>query len=108
MKCSDARARLSAYLDSELDAGSTFEVSRHIRSCPECAARFEEERRVDEAIGARLRGETLPDEAWTTIRLAVGASTRRPSSPMSSPPTRPSGPTPSSTPRRAPSSLSNP
>lgn len=77
MKCSDARARLSAYLDSELDAGSTFEVSRHIRSCPECAARFEEERRVDEAIGARLRGETLPDEAWTTIRLAVGASTRR-------------------------------
>jgi anti-sigma factor RsiW len=34
--CHDARARLSEYLDGELDERSAARVARHVRWCPSC------------------------------------------------------------------------
>ena len=55
MKCREARCYLSPYIDSELDATRTFEISRHLEGCPPCARIFGEEAELELAISERLR-----------------------------------------------------
>lgn len=55
MKCRQARIYLSPYLDSELDPTTTYEVSRHLESCTDCAQIFAGEEALERAIGERLR-----------------------------------------------------
>jgi len=62
MNCREARRRVSPYLDSELGRSETFELAEHLRACPECARRFEAERRAEALMRARLAGETMPAE----------------------------------------------
>jgi anti-sigma factor RsiW len=47
--CRDARAQMSEYLDSELDAGDASGVERHVRWCPSC-------RRMLANLSRTLRG----------------------------------------------------
>ena len=54
MKCQQARIYLSPYLDSELDPTTTYEVSRHLESCPDCARLFAAEEDLERAIGEFL------------------------------------------------------
>lgn len=55
MKCQQARIFLSPYLDSEFDPTTTYEVSRHLQSCTDCAQIFAAEEALERAIGERLR-----------------------------------------------------
>ena len=71
MNCKEPRKWMSPYLDSELGATKTFEVSEHLRTCPECTARFEAERRADQTMRARFSNETMPEELWSKIAGSV-------------------------------------
>ena len=52
MNCRRARSMLMAYLDSELDAGTTITVGEHLAVCPGCRERFEQEERLEAALAA--------------------------------------------------------
>ena len=67
MKCTETRKWMSPYLDSELGKTKTFEVSEHLARCPDCARRFESERRVDELMRSRMESGPMPDEVWSRI-----------------------------------------
>ncbi|HRX85428.1 MAG TPA: zf-HC2 domain-containing protein [Phycisphaerae bacterium] len=76
MNCQQCRKWWSPYLDSELDASTTFEVSEHLRTCPACRERFEREARVENLLRERLRRGKMPDEAWSRICSEVRAEPR--------------------------------
>jgi anti-sigma factor RsiW len=65
MNCQQTRRWISPYLDSELEATKTFEVSEHLDGCPACRRRFEQERRVDQWLARRLREAPALD--WERI-----------------------------------------
>ncbi len=79
MNCKEARSWMSPYLDSELGQTKTFEVSEHLRRCPECAVRFGAEREVDNAMRSRLGHTAMPAERWSGFRreLTVPSWVRR-------------------------------
>lgn len=75
MTCSECRRWWSPYLDSELDASKTFEVSEHLRLCEACRLRFEQEARVEGLIKERMSvGDNMPDELWDQICDSVRAA----------------------------------
>lgn len=55
MNCTQIRIYLSPYLDSELDPTTTFEISRHLEGCEQCARLFEAEACLERAIRDQLR-----------------------------------------------------
>ncbi len=57
----------SPYLDSELGDTQTFEVSQHLLTCPECAARFNFERHADARLRLALAEGAMPDALWWQI-----------------------------------------
>ncbi|MBE7506918.1 MAG: zf-HC2 domain-containing protein [Planctomycetia bacterium] len=67
MNCQQARSRLSPYLDSELDAGTTFAISEHLRGCDGCRGRFEAEREVERLVATRLQSVHVPNALWDEI-----------------------------------------
>jgi hypothetical protein len=71
MNCKEARKWLSPYLDSELGSTKTFEVSEHLRHCPECTTRFNAERRADDMFQTSLRPPAMPAELWSTVSRDV-------------------------------------
>ena len=75
MNCREARKWLSPYLDSELEQTKTFEVSEHLRVCPDCADRFEAERRAEDMMRSALEGETMPRGLWLEIAREVSTPT---------------------------------
>lgn len=71
MNCREAAQYMSPYLDSELGATKTYELSEHLRGCSACRERFEAERRVDASMRERLQRETMPPATWQRIRTDV-------------------------------------
>ncbi len=71
MTCDQCRRWWSPYLDSELDASKTFEVSEHLRVCESCRARFESEKDMDGWMRDRLRDVRMPVEMWPSIEARV-------------------------------------
>ncbi len=71
MNCRETRRWMSPYLDSELGKTKTFEVGEHLGGCPECAKRFEAERRADELMRTRLEDGGMPDGVWSRISSDV-------------------------------------
>jgi hypothetical protein len=67
MSCEQCRQRWSPYLDSELDAGTTFEVSEHLRTCAACRDRFEREAFIDDWLRTKLRRTTIPADLWASV-----------------------------------------
>ena len=68
MDCKQVRRLISPYLDSELSRSETFEVCEHLRQCPDCAARFEQERVAEELIRERLLRTRMPEPLWDRIQ----------------------------------------
>ena len=61
MECRDVVDRLSPFLDDELDPVASQEVSRHLDSCPDCAADLERQRQLSESLRRDLEYHRAPD-----------------------------------------------
>ena len=77
MNCREVRRWMSPYLDSELGATKTFEVSEHLRECSPCRSRFESERQVDEWVARSLSGPGMPEEDVQAIEQIIRSSSGR-------------------------------
>ncbi|MCB9899386.1 MAG: zf-HC2 domain-containing protein [Planctomycetes bacterium] len=78
LRCEQARAMLMAYLDSELDANATLSVTEHLKGCAGCRERFEREGRLEQALVATLREETMPADVRARVLDALpGHAPRR-------------------------------
>jgi hypothetical protein len=80
MSCEQCRQWWSPYLDSELDAGNTFEVSEHLRNCAACRDRFEREAFIDDWLRAKLRSTTMPEDLWSSLCHNVRSEAETPQS----------------------------
>ena len=84
LTCTQARALLMAWLDSELDAMATVSVGEHLAGCSACAERFERESRLEQALGGELRADRMPDDVWARIQESLrqeGAEVAAPTRP---------------------------
>ena len=70
MKCQEVRRYLSPYLDSALEATTTYDISRHLERCAACARVFRDEEQLDRAVFARLRDPDGDDPALFERALA--------------------------------------
>ncbi len=81
MTCDQCRRWWSPYLDSELDASKTFEVSEHLRVCECCRSRFEGEKDLDQWMRDTLRSGggadgaggdvAMPSPLWTKLQADI-------------------------------------
>ena len=80
MRCAEVEARLTAYLDGELDATTSGALRGHLRGCAACAAAAEEHARLVGAL-ARLEAAEPPAAMWDGVLAklaeAEGADARR-------------------------------
>ncbi|HXM36163.1 MAG TPA: zf-HC2 domain-containing protein, partial [Pyrinomonadaceae bacterium] len=68
-KCEETRARMTLYLDEELEAGECSIIKEHLNRCEACRALFQSERRFLESIReARPLHVASPE-----LRTRVGA-----------------------------------
>jgi len=75
MKCQEIHKLIGPYLDSELDAKTSFDIEQHLQTCDDCALLVEAERRRGERIISVLRhGEKTP-ELWRQLETLVAAPT---------------------------------
>ncbi len=78
MRCDEVRRYLGPYLDSELDAKTSFEMARHLEACEDCRARLEAEDRLEKAIVGELRRPEPGDDAlWERARARAERPRRR-------------------------------
>lgn len=67
MNCLEARKRLQLYLDSELEAETSFEIEKHLETCSECAAMFKSEQGFHQRVSGFLsKGERAPS-LWEAV-----------------------------------------
>jgi anti-sigma factor RsiW len=71
MKCAEVRKFVRLYLDSELDTKHSFEVERHLESCPECAGLFEAEKEFDDRLVKFLRHGPATRSLWRNIESQI-------------------------------------
>jgi anti-sigma factor RsiW len=74
MKCDKVQALHGAYLDSELDAKATFEIERHLATCPACARLLAEEEKLEARMVAGLNRGTRTATLWEQIERSVVAA----------------------------------
>lgn len=78
MRCDEVRRYLGPYLDSELDAKTSFEMARHLEACEECRARLDAEDHLERAIAGELRRPEPGDDAlWERARARAERQRRR-------------------------------
>jgi anti-sigma factor RsiW len=73
MRCHEVRKFWGPYLDSELDARTSFEIEQHLEACPDCARVFDAEKELDERIFATLRAGEKTNKLWAGIETEVAA-----------------------------------
>src|SRR6266446_10836824 len=71
MKCAEVRKFVRLYLDSELDTEHSFEVERHLESCPECAGLFEAEKKFDDRLSRFLGRGAATRALWRNIESRI-------------------------------------
>jgi mycothiol system anti-sigma-R factor len=81
MDCAEALDRLSPFVDDELDPFSSREVSRHLESCPSCAAALAKQRELGESLRRDLEYHRAPDLLRERVMRTLRASERRESAP---------------------------
>ncbi|MBE7503133.1 MAG: zf-HC2 domain-containing protein [Verrucomicrobiales bacterium] len=69
--CRDVETLLGPYLDSELDAKTSLEVSLHLKACPACAARVAEEAAWQQKLKVALNEGPLAPGLWPPIEARV-------------------------------------
>ncbi|HHT9118074.1 MAG TPA: anti-sigma factor family protein [Candidatus Hypogeohydataceae bacterium YC38] len=72
MNCNEVRQFINLFLDSELDARSTLEVSEHLSACESCSRRFTQERKIEGALTSIFSQEAPSTEdeeerVWKSI-----------------------------------------
>lgn len=77
MDCGEVRDRLSPYLDDELDPVVSGEVSRHVESCPDCAAELERHRKLSEGVQGELVYHRAPDLLRARVMRDLRAAAKR-------------------------------
>jgi len=77
MVCRDAMDRFSPFLDDELDPVASREVSRHLESCPSCAAALDRHRQLSESLRRDLEYHRAPDLLRARVVRDVRAAARR-------------------------------
>ena len=77
MSCAEARMRLEAYFDGELDALAAAEMERHMGECSECRSAIEQ---LDK-LRRSLRRDLGFDQATPELRARVTAALDRETSP---------------------------
>ncbi len=78
MKCDEVQPLQGAYLDSELDARTTLEIEQHLKSCPECARRFDEEASLEVRLRVGLNRGQRTVTLWEDIERSVVTAAHRP------------------------------
>lgn len=78
--CEKVRRYLNSYIDNELLVETNHEVLRHLESCPNCAAEFEEHSRLKARLKVAVAGQSVPEELSTKIRDQVRHNAIRPAS----------------------------
>ena len=71
VNCHEARALLMAYLDSELDAVTIVSLREHLDSCTACGQRFEQEERLERALGALLVEGEMPADVQGRLNQSL-------------------------------------
>jgi anti-sigma factor RsiW len=71
MTCDEAEILLHALIDGELDAGHAREVEAHIATCPSCAAKLADYRRMNQQVAAADLRYTAPASLRQRIDAAL-------------------------------------
>jgi len=85
MRCDEVQPLQGLYLDSELDARTTLEIEQHLKSCPECARRFDEEAKLEVRLRAGLNRGQKTATLWEHIERSVAAAAPATDRPQPSP-----------------------
>jgi hypothetical protein len=72
MRCRDALARSTAYVDGELDERHSRAVRGHLRGCPRCADAFAAEAAMRDGLG-ELEPIEPPATLWRDIEARMGS-----------------------------------
>ena len=70
INCPDAQEDVSLWMDGELDPSQAETVGKHIKSCAECAAFYQDLRSIREGV-ERLELFDPPEHIWTSLRLQL-------------------------------------
>ncbi len=89
MECREVLDRLSSFLDDELDAWASREVSRHVESCPSCSAALARQKRLSEILQRDLEYHRAPDLLRANVMRGVRAAARGDGRPSSRPAAHP-------------------
>lgn len=74
MDCREARSRLHAYLDKELDLPSVVEVDRHVASCAACRPLFQQLGALQSGVRAHAQYHAAPEGLAERIRAGIGVA----------------------------------
>jgi anti-sigma factor RsiW len=85
MRCDEVQSLHSPYLDSELDARTTLEIEQHLKSCPDCARRFDQGQELEASLRAGLNRGQKTAALWEQIERSVVAAAPVPASPRPAP-----------------------
>ncbi len=69
MKCCQARAKISAYMDHELDAESSRQLELHLHQCVECREALDDFQEIDDMVRVLPRIEPEPDFARQLVMM---------------------------------------
>ncbi|MCI0640833.1 MAG: zf-HC2 domain-containing protein [Gemmataceae bacterium] len=72
MNCNDARQHWNLYHDSEGDAELHFQISEHVAMCPDCAAWFKQQSRLEDLIKEKLGPQPATSVLWDNILRKTG------------------------------------
>jgi anti-sigma factor RsiW len=76
MQCRQAKEKISAYMDHELDAASSRQVDSHLQGCAECREALKEFQEIDGMVRGMPRFDLPPDFARQMImKLSDPAAT---------------------------------
>jgi len=75
MLCNDANLLVHAYLDNELGAGDSVQLSRHLADCPNCTALLERQEQLRNLLRRVAPQYRLPDAMRARAIAALPAST---------------------------------
>lgn len=73
MRCHEAKNLAGPYLDSELDAKTSYEIEQHLESCPDCARVFNTERELDTRMFAALRRGEKTAAMWQRLETQMSS-----------------------------------
>jgi len=78
MLCNDANLLVHAYLDNELDAGDSVQLSRHLAGCPACTATLERHGQLKDTLRRAAPQYRLPDAMRARVLAALPMATAMP------------------------------